>query len=465
MIYLLLALFCLFTSQNSFSAVKKSNPSKKIKSPLAIVKQKNLTIHRTPKKPKLTHSQTHNIITSLQKILSHKKNGTIYVNSFFISNENFVQTLIDIHQQTKGKVVIQVVIDKLSLFHGKKVLNMLHAAGIPIYVYNGGHSKLSHSKNIFWSYTYKKNKIKYGLFDGSYNLTNLAAGNLEQAVFSRIKESTFNKYKKFFERIIAQSSPYRDTLSTQLITKKLEDSSPQVFERTIFSSPKKNPDRLFSPFDNIDKSIIERINRTVSGGRIYIMSYSYNMPELTNALYKARQRGVKVSLILDRYALLKKISSVTPIKESKIQLDRLHAAGVKILIYADKGILKNHTKCIGIIDKNRTLYAQGSYNLSPSSQKSFNTFTWYPPKDATKMVASMRSVMKSIHPKCSAYTDFLAKKTNVYMPGKAFQEKLSQSSQEENSDPEENIFSLEAFIEGPGIEFEGSSNETPVCYL
>jgi hypothetical protein len=110
------------------------------------------------------------------------------------------------------------------------------------------------------------------------------------------------------------------------------------------------------------------------------------------------------------------------------------------------------------------LYAQGSYNLSPSSRKSFNTFTWYPPKDATKMVASMRSVMKTVHPKCSTYIDFLAKKTNVYMPAKAFQEQLLQSSQEENSSPEENSCSLEDFATGPGIEFEDATLETTPCY-
>lgn len=161
----------------------------------------------TPKKRNIISSITRDVIKDLESLLSSKKNGEIYVNSFFFTNVSLAKTLAKIHIQSNGAIKINVVIDGLSSRSGAEALGVLHNAGIPIYKYRK-HGKLNHNKQIFWTYVDEKRKNRYSLCDGSYNYTNLAANNVEQVVIARIKKDTFNRYKKHFYTIVQQSTKY-----------------------------------------------------------------------------------------------------------------------------------------------------------------------------------------------------------------------------------------------------------------
>ncbi len=93
--------------------------------------------------------------------------------------------------------------------------------------------------------------------------------------------------------------------------------------------------------------IADQINLAKS--TVYMQAYGLTHPQIINALIKAKQRGVDVSVMLDRSNLTQKYS----------KMKELEAAGIKVVIDRVPGIA--HNKII-IIDK--TVTVTGSFNFT-----------------------------------------------------------------------------------------------------
>lgn len=151
--------------------------------------------------------------------------------------------------------------------------------------------------------------------------------------------------------------------------------------------------------------MVAQINATRSDGKILILSYSFDLPPMQEALKNALMRGVAVKIVVDQYALINQKGSfkAKPLE----QLSNLHAAGAKIFVYCDGGLLKNHTKIIAIIDSKRVAVGQGSYNLTTSSRESFNSFTWYPDKDSKRMLYRIKEIYNEMKKKLLVFERIL----------------------------------------------------------
>lgn len=109
---------------------------------------------------------------------------------------------------------------------------------------------------------------------------------------------------------------------------------------------------MFSPNGGIQQSVIESIDNAKK--TIDMQAYSYTSEFIGNAIRRAKSRGIKVRILIDRTG---------PKQESgELPLDK--EAGIEI--YVDKTYRIAHNKII-IIDSILTL--TGSYNWSVSAER------------------------------------------------------------------------------------------------
>jgi len=105
-----------------------------------------------------------------------------------------------------------------------------------------------------------------------------------------------------------------------------------------------------SPTDNIENILVELISNAKD--RVYIMAFTFTSAAIKNALIKAKNSGVKVSVILDRRQASSEYSQYKNLKNS----------GIKTVL-AGFNNHKFHNKVL-IIDNSVTT---GSYNLTYSA--------------------------------------------------------------------------------------------------
>ncbi|MGB8339244.1 MAG: phospholipase D family protein [Burkholderiales bacterium] len=117
---------------------------------------------------------------------------------------------------------------------------------------------------------------------------------------------------------------------------------------------------LFTPGDKIARRITDLIDAAKHD--VKVQAYSFTNSAIAQALAGARKRGVDVQLIEDdgEYLNLNRLT--------KLKLDGLKAAGVKIYLDTDHSIA--HNKII-VIDANTPQHAviTGSYNFTQSAEK------------------------------------------------------------------------------------------------
>lgn len=150
---------------------------------------------------------------------------------------------------------------------------------------------------------------------------------------------------------IAIGGTYHDDL--QLAVNKLIDSTNSEIVSNVskIKLDDSNVKLCFTPpTATCGMMIVDQINQAKS--TIYMQVYGLTHPQITNALIKAKQRGVNVRILLDR-------SNLTQ-KHSKMQL--LEAAGIEVTIDRVAGIA--HNKII-ILDNRTTI--TGSFNFTVSA--------------------------------------------------------------------------------------------------
>lgn len=109
---------------------------------------------------------------------------------------------------------------------------------------------------------------------------------------------------------------------------------------------------LFSPNGGIQKTVVETLDNAKK--TIDVMAYSYTNEAIGEAIRRAKTRGVKVRIIIDR----------TGPKQESGELEADKAAGIET--YVDKTYRIAHSKVI-VVDGILTL--TGSYNWSVSAEK------------------------------------------------------------------------------------------------
>ncbi|MBL4588001.1 hypothetical protein JKY79_01510 [Candidatus Babeliales bacterium] len=278
------------------------------------------------------------------------------------------------------KATIVILIDKMSQWWAnKKVLEIIKEVNIPVYVYQSNFFDkfkgdtplhLSHSKYIVWKYTSSKNRPLYRLASGSANFTIIGTEknkNFEQFMLTKLSKKDFKQHKRLLF-IAAKDAEQMNPNATDIRTPTIKPIIPNPVNNT----PKKGHVTQFSPTDDIIDTIVKRINKTKQDGEITIITYAFDVPLVTDALVCALKKKVKVFIVMDQYGLSRKASEQSTSK----QLSQLSQAGAEVFIYKNKGILKNHAKMILINDGKRIVCGHGSYNFTPTSKNSFNTFHW-----------------------------------------------------------------------------------------
>ena len=113
----------------------------------------------------------------------------------------------------------------------------------------------------------------------------------------------------------------------------------------------------FTPSENCGQMIVDQINQAKK--TIYMQAYGLTHPQITNALIKAKQRGLNVRILLDR-------SNLTQ-KHSKIK--ELEAVGIEVTIDRVAGIAHNK---IVILDNHTTITGSFNFTVSASTRNAEN---------------------------------------------------------------------------------------------
>jgi hypothetical protein len=329
-----------------------------------------------------------NVIQTLDAIFKQKTEGTIYVNSFFFTHPELAYTLADIKKKHPA-IKIVLLIDKLSRFHIKKVLPIFIDAQIPVYSFESTEAELNHCKFIAWHYKTDYGKNVYRALSGSANLTLLGMeekANFEHMTIRKISKSEFNQFAAITRDAIKDSILLN---AGKVDNHFLYIEYPPLKENPQKVTPKKSKELYFSPIDDIQSLIIERINNTHSGS-IWLVTYAFDLPPITKALLDALDRGVVIEIIVDLYGLRRKNSQ----ESTPDQLKELQQKGASVFVYQDKGIKKNHGKLILIEDGERIICCQGSYNLTPTSKNSFNNFEILGRKDSIKILKQFKEEIR-----------------------------------------------------------------------
>jgi len=156
-------------------------------------------------------------------------------------------------------------------------------------------------------------------------------------------------------------------------------------EELIEKEPIKNPlisnnyQIYCSPTDDIENILIKSINSAKD--RVYIMAFTFTSSAIKNALVNAKNRGVKVSIILDEGQASSRYSQYSNLKNS----------GIKTMLFGSTNH-KLHNKVL-IIDNSAIT---GSYNLTYSANH-YNCENIFVVKNS-KIVTQYLDYFKAIAP-------------------------------------------------------------------
>jgi len=128
------------------------------------------------------------------------------------------------------------------------------------------------------------------------------------------------------------------------------NNTPKVKVSSVITPPK--IDLCFTPPSNCTNLITEIIDQ--SKNTIYMQAYGLTHPEIISSLIKAKERGVKVRVLLDRSNLTQKYSKIEELKQGGIEVGIDKVSGIA------------HNKII-IADNYTTV--TGSFNFTISAAK------------------------------------------------------------------------------------------------
>ena len=135
----------------------------------------------------------------------------------------------------------------------------------------------------------------------------------------------------------------------QMLSGKFHNDKKKINPHKHYSLSNTNVELMFSPYDNTAKRIIDIINN--ANNYIYIPAFLITHHDISNALVKAKQRGVEIKIILD----------ATSINTRNTKYDFLRKNGVQVKTEIFAG--KMHSKTMIIDDK---YIIAGSMNFSNS---------------------------------------------------------------------------------------------------
>lgn len=119
----------------------------------------------------------------------------------------------------------------------------------------------------------------------------------------------------------------------------------------IFINAVPKVDVHFSPNGNCQEAILDKIKQAKRN--IYVQSYTFTSFPIANELIKAKERGIKVTIITD----------LGQIKAMKSQIESLIENGLDVRYLKIKGL--HHSKTIVIDD---CIVITGSYNFTKAAE-------------------------------------------------------------------------------------------------
>lgn len=108
----------------------------------------------------------------------------------------------------------------------------------------------------------------------------------------------------------------------------------------------------FSPEGNCEGRVVKEIDAAQHS--VYVMMYVFNSKPIAKALVRAKQRGLKVAVIIDHHESLSRFSA-----------DEL-MVGKQVAVYLDRAHPKLHNKVV-IIDSSTVI--TGSFNFTATANK------------------------------------------------------------------------------------------------
>lgn len=115
----------------------------------------------------------------------------------------------------------------------------------------------------------------------------------------------------------------------------------------------------FSPYQDVEHPLVAAINQATK--KIRLADYSYNDPAVTQALIDAKNRGIDVSLVLDK--------SQSRGKTEIPEVEKLKTAGVPLVIGTSDEHKIIHVKYVIIDD---LIVVSGSYNFTTAAEAEDN---------------------------------------------------------------------------------------------
>ena len=276
------------------------------------------------------HESAKNINPEDALIGSISKARKSFYGAFYdITSKPVIKELINAH---RNGIDIKLVIEKDNL--KKKETRELVNAGVPIVT--DDRRALMHNKfavidgRIVWT--------------GSYNLTyNDAHKNNNNAIVIEsedVADMYMAEFKEMFDyKIFGNKKEYRifPSINKKKYFAKIGDTDINVY---------------FSPDDNIERIILERLKKAKKS--VYFLAFSFTSNRLGEEMVTLRKKGIAV------YGVIEKIGSDT--KESEYVKLKLEGVQAKL----DKNRNRMHHKVI-IIDE--SLVITGSYNFSKNANE------------------------------------------------------------------------------------------------
>lgn len=140
----------------------------------------------------------------------------------------------------------------------------------------------------------------------------------------------------------------------------------------------------FAPDQDCLTPLLEAINSAKQS--ILVADYSFNLPSLVDSLIAQHQKGVKVTLVLDR--------SQSFGKSEVVQIQRLRQAGIDFVIGTSDKHKIMHLKC-AVVD-NQTVI-NGSYNFTTAAASESNVLEIFTdPEIAELFTAQIKKIYQFI---------------------------------------------------------------------
>ena len=290
--------------------------------------------------------------------------GDSWVGAWYtLTDKQFVEEAI---AAKKRGVKVSLYVDRytMSIDAGKDAIEMLKNAGVQVNIFTGEgmlHTKLALIiRNVTVD---EKTVLKKTIMHGSSNLTKSARENNDELIEIFPDDSDlYNDFEEFVKKNIAPYCVPADQFDFHKYAVLNDPNSPA---KQILGTPKKGQKSLLTNKNSdIWRTFIERIKKAQDGDEIVFMSMTFTHYGLLNALVRAVQSKVKVSLLLDKTSLVDRM--IAKLKDAAEN-------GVDIRIACDDDG-KQHTKALGIHRQlsNSYIVAKGSGNAVWGDSKILN---------------------------------------------------------------------------------------------